>query len=40
MSKIKFLPKKILQDLSLNQTYPSTQRHGNKSIKSFFDDSK
>lgn len=40
MSKIKFLPKKILQDLDLNQTYPKSLRHGNKAVKSFFDDSK
>ena len=40
MSKIKFLPKKILQDLDLNQTYPKSHRHGNKAVISFFDDSK
>lgn len=40
MSKIKFLPKKILESLNENQTYPSSLRHGKSAINSYFDDSK
>ena len=40
MSKIKFLPKKILENLNENQTYPSSLRHGKSAVNSYFDDSK